>query len=342
MSSVTRRLGDRAAACRIRSAFKRVSRTAGPGPDVSDAGLAGAARDQRGVLTGLEMDEYLVRSDSSGARILLRDALGSVLALTDSTGVVQTQYTYEPFGATTVSGASNANSFQYTSRENDGTGLYYYRSRFYSPALGRFIAEDSIGFWGGSANLYAYVHNEPLLLTDPTGHIVGVMLAGGLIGGVGGALGVVATSNGNIDPGTVAAAFGAGFVAGALAPVFSSTLLAGSLAAAANGVTQLASGTSFSDLNLTSMATAFAGGALAAGASNMLQGVGTTKPLADVLAAQTFIPFGVLGDLFAHGLPLSPSDLGRALGPGSSTDVPCISCRARGGRALPTGLGGRK
>ena len=138
----------------------------------------------------------------------------------------------------------------------------------------------------------------------------------------------------------VATAFGAGFVAGVLAPVVPSPLAAGSLAALANMATQLASGTSFSDMNLTSMGTAFAAGALAAGASNMLQGVGTAKPLADVLAGQTFIPLGVLGDLFAHGLPLSPSDLGKALGPGSSTDVPC--CRARGGRAFSMGLGGRK
>lgn len=95
--------------------------------------------------------------------------LGSVIALTDSTGVIQTQYTFEPFGTVTASGAASSNTSQYASRENDGTGLYYYRARFYSPALARFLAEDPIEFEGGDINLYAYVSNSPLVYTDPSG-----------------------------------------------------------------------------------------------------------------------------------------------------------------------------
>jgi len=79
--------------------------------------------------------------------------------LVDGSGTVQTQYTYEPFGTTTVSGQANANPNQYTGRENDGTGLYYYRARYYHPGLQRFISEDPIGFAGGDTNLYAYVGN---------------------------------------------------------------------------------------------------------------------------------------------------------------------------------------
>ena len=37
------------------------------------------------------------------------------------------------------------NPFQYTGRENDATGLYYYRARYYSPTLRRFISEDPLG-----------------------------------------------------------------------------------------------------------------------------------------------------------------------------------------------------
>jgi RHS repeat-associated protein len=121
------------------------------------------------LLTGLGIDEYFTRTDGSGRRSLLGDALGSILALTDDAGVVQTSYTYEPFGATTVSGQSNANPLQYTARENDGTGLYYYRARYYSPARGRFMGEDPVGFAGGDANLYAYVRNNPLQFVDPFG-----------------------------------------------------------------------------------------------------------------------------------------------------------------------------
>ena len=76
------------------------------------------------LLTGLGIDEYFTRTDSTGTRTFLTDALGSSVALADTSGV-QTQYTYEPFGNTTPLGASSTNSFQYTGRENDGTGLYY-------------------------------------------------------------------------------------------------------------------------------------------------------------------------------------------------------------------------
>ena len=92
-----------------------------------------------------------------------------MLAVRDSTGVVQTQYTYEPFGNTTLTGAPSTNAFQYTGRENDGTGLYYYRARYYHPTLQRFISQDPLGFGGGDANLYGYVFNDPVNLTDPAG-----------------------------------------------------------------------------------------------------------------------------------------------------------------------------
>ena len=68
-----------------------------------------------------------------------------------------------------ITGAANTNSFQYTGRENDLTGLYYYRYRYYSPMLQRFISEDPIGFSSGDTNLYAYVGNNPINLSDPLG-----------------------------------------------------------------------------------------------------------------------------------------------------------------------------
>jgi RHS repeat-associated protein len=121
------------------------------------------------LLTGLGVDEYFTRTGTGGAITLLTDALGSILASTDSVGTVQVQYSYEPFGATAISGAPVANAFQYTGRENDGTGLYYYRARFYSPNHQRFISEDPLGFAGEDVNLYAYVFDDPLNLTDPDG-----------------------------------------------------------------------------------------------------------------------------------------------------------------------------
>ena len=135
------------------------------------------------LLTGLGIDEYFNRTDAAGARTLLTDALGSTLVLADAAGTVQTQYTYEPFGATTATGAPSANAFQFTGRENDGTGLYYYRARYYHPSLGRFISEDPLGFGGGDANFYAYTFNSPTNLTDPDGQnpwVAACLLGAGL------------------------------------------------------------------------------------------------------------------------------------------------------------------
>lgn len=75
------------------------------------------------LLTGLGVDEIFSRTDSAGARYFLRDLLGSTIALTGSTGAVQTQYTYDPYGNTTTTGTASANPYQFTGRENDGTGL---------------------------------------------------------------------------------------------------------------------------------------------------------------------------------------------------------------------------
>jgi len=87
--------------------------------------------------------------------------LNRTLALTGPRGSILAQYTYEPFGNTLASGPPNANPYQDTGRENDGTtGLYFYRARYYSPTFQRFTPEDPIGFSGGF-NLYAYVGSNP-------------------------------------------------------------------------------------------------------------------------------------------------------------------------------------
>ncbi|MBI5674455.1 MAG: RHS repeat protein [Nitrospirae bacterium] len=132
-------------------------------------------KNQSGAVTAnyirtLNIDEPLIRIKADGTvRHYVRDALGSIIALTDDSGVVKTTYSYDPFGNTTVSGETSDNPFQYTGRENDGTGLYYYRARYYSPELQRFISEDPIRLDGGDVNFYAYVGNDPVRFKDPTG-----------------------------------------------------------------------------------------------------------------------------------------------------------------------------
>ncbi|WP_147298044.1 RHS repeat-associated core domain-containing protein [Trinickia dinghuensis] len=120
------------------------------------------------MLTGLGIDEVLSRTDSLGTRSFVTDALGSTVALTDGSGAIKTSYQYEPYGNASVSGETGTNAVQFTGRENDGTGLYYYRGRYYHPGFGRFIAEDPIGFAGGT-DLYAYVGGSPINRVDPLG-----------------------------------------------------------------------------------------------------------------------------------------------------------------------------
>jgi RHS repeat-associated protein len=59
------------------------------------------------------------------------------------------------------------NDIEYTGRENDETGLYYYRARYYDPVLNRFVSEDPIGLLGGF-NVYTYAY-DPITQIDPYG-----------------------------------------------------------------------------------------------------------------------------------------------------------------------------
>ena len=118
------------------------------------------------LLAGAGIDEYLTRTDTSGSSYFLADSLSSTVALSDDSGAVAASYTYTPFGETSRGGNATSNTFDYTGREDDGTGLKYYRARYYSPKLQRFISEDPVRT---TINLYGYVGNRPLLATDPFG-----------------------------------------------------------------------------------------------------------------------------------------------------------------------------
>jgi len=151
--------------------------------------LAGATPTAN-LLSGLRIDEIYSRIDGLGARSFITDALGSTVALTDTSGVLKTSYAYEPYGKSSATGETSSNSAQYAGRENDGTGLFYYRARYYQPVLGRFLSEDPIDLNGG-ANLYAYVGGNPSSYIDPYGKFIfnlGAAGVGAAIGGIAGGL----------------------------------------------------------------------------------------------------------------------------------------------------------
>jgi RHS repeat-associated protein len=77
--------------------------------------------------------------------------------------------TYSAFGAMLSETGTSPNRLKYTGREDDGTGLYYYRARYYDPEIGRFISEDPLGFGARDVNFYAYVGNNPVNGNDPSG-----------------------------------------------------------------------------------------------------------------------------------------------------------------------------
>lgn len=117
---------------------------------------------------GVGVDEHLAL-ERNGSFYYHADALGNVTTVTDHDGSVVQSYEYDSFGMVKAS-TGFRNSYTYTGREWDKeAGLYYYRARYYDPMEGRFIQKDPIGFRGGDVNLYGYVQNRPIILTDPTG-----------------------------------------------------------------------------------------------------------------------------------------------------------------------------
>jgi RHS repeat-associated protein len=143
-------------------------------------------------------------------------------------GSAVAQYAYELFGNMTVTSGSSTNSYEYTGRENDGTGLYFNRARYYNPQLQRFISEDPIQFGSGDTNLYAYVGNDPTSLTDPNGNcplcVVVIAAAGGVYGAVD--QGVTAYSQGK-SLNTIIDYTESGFVGGAAAATVGTIVGAG-------------------------------------------------------------------------------------------------------------------
>jgi RHS repeat-associated protein len=120
------------------------------------------------MLAGAGLDEIYAQINSSGTTSYLRDGVNSAVAITNSSAATTANYSYSPYGDSAGTGTATT-PLQYTGRENDSaTGLYYYRARYYSPQLGRFIAEDPIGL-GGGTNYYAYTNGNPISLTDPYG-----------------------------------------------------------------------------------------------------------------------------------------------------------------------------
>jgi RHS repeat-associated protein len=116
---------------------------------------------------GPGIDRPLAQAVGSAIFYFVADHLGSITQVTDGSGAPTLSRDYDPWG--NLLQAASTNGYAFTGREWDAeTGLAYYRARYYSAGLGRFLSEDPIGLNAG-LNVYRYVSNRPVALTDPLG-----------------------------------------------------------------------------------------------------------------------------------------------------------------------------
>jgi RHS repeat-associated protein len=134
-----------------------------------ESGGALAERYFRGVGTDELVAGWLNDTDGKTKPFLFHhDQVNSVTAVTGHNGGTIQSVKYAAFGTVQSNAGSSPSRLKYTGREDDGTGLYYYRARYYDPAIGRFISEDPKGFDAG-INFLSYVRNNPVNAVDPSG-----------------------------------------------------------------------------------------------------------------------------------------------------------------------------
>lgn len=120
---------------------------------------------------GSNIDEPIFMVISGASYYYHADHLGSIRVLTDANEDIVATYQYDAFGTILQEMGSVNNPYRFTGREWDvGSGLYYYRARYYDAIFGRFLQKDPEGVVDGP-NLYTYVGNNPVRYIDPTGKL---------------------------------------------------------------------------------------------------------------------------------------------------------------------------
>jgi len=132
-------------------------------------------------VTGTEITKYyfagsqrIAMRKNGALSYLIGDYLGSTSIVTDASGVVISQQQYKAWGETRYASGSEATKYQYTGQYSYASdfGLMFYNARWYDSSLGRFAQADSVVPGGVQGyDRYAYVNNNPMRYTDPSGHM---------------------------------------------------------------------------------------------------------------------------------------------------------------------------
>ncbi|WP_292464480.1 toxin TcdB middle/N-terminal domain-containing protein [Methanolobus sp.] len=117
-------------------------------------------------------DERIAKQTAGGMEWYLSDHLGSTTVLINESGLEIERTEYYPYGQVQSGGLEK---YGFTGQENDAdTGLMYYGARYYSPEYRIFVQPDSMipdPYNPQYLNRYAYVLNNPVMYTDPSGHV---------------------------------------------------------------------------------------------------------------------------------------------------------------------------
>ena len=124
----------------------------------------------------------------------IKDILENILGIIDQEGNVVVYYRYDAYGNLLKEDirinnlASRHNDILYKGYVYDRESyLYYLKSRYYSPRIGRFISMDEVSYVNpkdiNGLNLYAYCNNNPIMYYDPSGRfLIALIVVGAIIG----------------------------------------------------------------------------------------------------------------------------------------------------------------